>query len=414
MGLAAVPFGTAQVHWDRTEYRIKVERKENDKGERYIVSFESIFREYHCESEIIVVDWDKNHPPVRISPRFANTVVQVGDMEKRNGCIKDFRNESEVYLFPFQVRRFPLDEDNSIFANCVLAFIPDAVGGCDRVLLYIEVPLESDSYGSKCRKYLNVISDVPVILSANTDSNLKSIYTNNLCPEKKIPFSVIYGLGETFFIHSEEISLIDPINMPCAEQLRNLAIKCSELIVVKDGYLRFFARRTGPVEYHILFDKDLDYFATKDYFDQEIIKNGRVSWKNFSDFEQQRLQKGVLTSRMVYVVLKVHNENDFSIHFPSHCGPCFVEPHGVQSVLRCFIRSNKYSLCLTPCSEQPNDTWIDKVWIECPHGKSPKMGYLIEDDMSVECDFKSHKMVITKFENHEIKERKEYAIKNEI
>ena len=59
MGLAAVPFGTAQVHGDPTEYRIKVERKEDANAERYIVSFECLPGEYHREPKVIEIDWKK-------------------------------------------------------------------------------------------------------------------------------------------------------------------------------------------------------------------------------------------------------------------------------------------------------------------------------------------------------------------
>jgi len=59
MGLAAVPFGTAQVHGG-TEYKIEVKKKETDKVRHFSIGVKC-FSEEKCflRPEVIEINWPK-------------------------------------------------------------------------------------------------------------------------------------------------------------------------------------------------------------------------------------------------------------------------------------------------------------------------------------------------------------------
>lgn len=315
-------------------------------------------------------------------------------------------------LFPFQVRRLTLGKKGKpIFADCFLSFIPKVVEGYERVVLFIKISCG----GFHSLESLSAISDVPVVLASTRGSVCAC--TNNLCRGKKTPAFIVDRhpsyYNHFFPAYMGSMLLVDPVNMPSAEELKCLEEECDSLVVLKDGCLNLFSERLPVMDrVRILFHKDLNCFATKDYFAQETIKNGRVAWKDFSDSERQLLQKQ--TRRWsACMVLKLHNENDFSICFRFRSDVFLIEPHGVRSVF--YEPTHNYTCCLNPCLKQPNDTWMDKVWIECPNGKSPKMCYCIEDNMRVEHNLKRNKVTIIK--DCKIVEEKsiwENEIKNEI
>ena len=152
---------------------------------------------------------------------------------------------------------------------------------------------------------------------------------------------------------------MNPTHVPSMEDMEKMR-RC--MVVKNDRVIRYVSYGNEKERF-----PGADFMITEDFFPAEKIKNGRVLWKDFL-----RLPKGGV-KEFACGVLEVHNENNSPIVFAD----CLygiervpIEPHGSRKVI---VATDVLKVSIYPA--QPNDTWMDNIWIECPNGKSPKVSF---------------------------------------
>ena len=170
MGLAAVPFGTAQVHGN-TEYKIEVKKKETDKVRHFSIGVKC-FSEKKCflRPEVIEIDWPKSNDavPVRVSKHDAKSIFRFCDVVTKQNAALGYDHKKlvrgSVHVLSFLVRKFPFKSNEPFeeWLRCDLVFNPHPVGKQEEALLVVKV------FGRETFS-VSILSDIPTAPQGKED-----------------------------------------------------------------------------------------------------------------------------------------------------------------------------------------------------------------------------------------------------